>query len=360
MDAIHSHFMQQAIALGRRGLGRTAPNPAVGCVIVAGDDSVLATGWTQDGGRPHAETHALAQLKVTSKDALKNARAYVTLEPCAHHGQTGPCAEALIKAGIGRVFVGNSDPDSRVAGKGIALLRDAGVEVQTDVCAIQAADLHQGFFNTIEHQRPMVTLKLATSADGFMRTPEGQSPWITGSLARQYGHLLRAQHDAILTGAGTLHNDNPSLDCRLPGMAARSPLPVVMSHRTQLPVDCKLAARAEAALFYTDAGNASLDGFEVVAVETLTPEAVLRDLAARGITRVLLECGPVLAKSFLDAGLVDTVAHFKAPHKLALAAENDMSSMGLDLASGFERQVSLRLGVDGFESWQRRDNKGAV
>ena len=361
MVEINTHFMQQAIALGRRGLGRTASNPAVGCVIVDAEARVIATGWTQPNGRPHAETHALSQ----SKASTKGAHAYVTLEPCAHHGETGPCAQALIDAGIAKVSIANQDPDPRVAGKGVAMLRAAGVEVETELCAEQAALLHEGFFARLELQRPMVTLKLATSANGFMRTPDGASPWITGKLARHYGHLLRAQHDAIVTGAGTLHADNPTLDCRLPGLQAASPLPVIMSHHVGLPEACNLARRKDARdiLFYSDETTATLDEMTVVGLDALTPEKVLQDLAARGISRVLLECGPGLAKSFLACDMVDRLAYFKAPRKVALEEKSDISIMGLDAAAlkaRFTCHHRLKLGDDIYESWQRRDAQGDV
>lgn len=360
MVKTNTDFMLQAIALGHRGLGRTASNPAVGCVIVDADARVIATGWTQEGGRPHAETHALSQAQASTQGA----HAYVTLEPCAHHGETGPCAQALIDAGIAKVSIAHQDPDHRVAGKGIAMLRAAGIVVETDHCAEEAARLHQGFFARLQLQRPMVTLKLATSANGFMRTPEGCSPWITGQLARQYGHLLRAQHDAIMTGAGTLHSDNPSLDCRLPALQAASPLPVIMSHQVALPEACKLAARADAQdiLFYTDAQAARLDEMDLICLDELTPKKVLHDLAGRGINRVLLECGPGLAKSFLAADMVDALAYFKAPHEVALDEKSDISILGLDAAAleaRFTCQHRLHLGDDIYEGWQRRDEGGS-
>ncbi len=356
MQASNTDFMQQAIALGRRGLGRTAPNPAVGCVLVDANQQIIATGWTQAGGRPHAEAVALAQ----AGDQARGAIAYVTLEPCAHHGKTGPCAQALIDAGVSKVIFANFDPDPRVSGQGAAILQAANVQVETGLCGDQAALLHQGFFTRINANRPMVTLKIAASANGFMRTPDGQSPWITGPLARQYGHLLRAQHDAILTGAGTLMADNPTLDCRLPGMSDRAPLPVVMSHHDVLPKDCKLAARADRSrvLFYTKAMTQT-HGFEAVQMADLTPAHVLQDLAARGINSVLLECGPTLARQFLADQLVDAIAYFQAPHEVAISGESDISFMGLDLAGDFYQLDQLTLGEDIFQSWQRQPKQEA-
>jgi diaminohydroxyphosphoribosylaminopyrimidine deaminase/5-amino-6-(5-phosphoribosylamino)uracil reductase len=350
-------FMHQAIALGRRGLGRTAPNPSVGCVLVSPEGQVVGTGWTQAGGRPHAETQALKQ----AGDKARGARAYVSLEPCAHEGETGACANALVKAGVGHVSFANTDPDSRVAGKGAQILKAAGIGVDMGAGDAQARELHQGFFSRVVDQRPMVTLKLALSANGFMRTPDGASPWITGPLARNYGHLLRAQHDVILTGSGTFMADNPSLDCRLPGMEDRSPLPAVMSRLDVVPEACKLAARrdSDTVLFYTPA-KTSQHGFHYVAMPELTPKAVLADLAERGMTRVLLECGPVLAAAFLQAGLVDALALFKAPHEVAISGDSDISCMGLNLATDFSLRQKLVLGDDIFEHWQYQSNQEAA
>ena len=195
--------MRAALALARRGLGNTWPNPAVGCVIV-NEGRVVGRGWTQRGGRPHAETEALAR----AGSAATGATAYVTLEPCSHHGKTPPCAEALIGARIARVVAAVEDPDPRVSGAGIARLRDAGVEVETGLCAEEAAELNAGFFCRVTHGRPLVTLKLATSLDGRIATANGESRWITGPAARERAHLLRATHDAVLVGTGTAFADD--------------------------------------------------------------------------------------------------------------------------------------------------------
>ena len=325
--------MQQALKLGRYGLGRTAPNPAVGCVIVK-DNHAVGCGFTQDGGRPHAEAQALADAGA----AAKGATAYVTLEPCAHEGQTPACAQSLIDAGLARVVFALDDPDPRVNGGGAAMLQAAGIEVEHGLCAEEAQFDQLGFLLKTTQARPMVTLKLALSANGFMRTPDGQSPWITGPLSRQKGHMLRAEHDAIITGSGTLLADDPSLDCRLPGLADASPLPVVMRRSGALPLDCKLAQRAD--IIVTDAA----------------PDAVLADLArpeaGRDITRVLLECGPILAAAFLAAGLVDRLAVFSAPHSIDMAGESDISRMKLDFAD-FTLIAEQPLGEDVFRHYRR-------
>lgn len=358
----HQHYMQQAIRLGWRGVGRTAPNPSVGCVILDADDQCVGTGWTQSGGRPHAETIALGEAGKKARGGT----AYVTLEPCAHVGKTGSCAKALIDVGVRRVVFANTDPDPRVAGRGAAILRTANVEVIEHIEAEPAAHLHAGFFTRVCVSRPLVTLKLALSANGFMRTPAGrspqssqspQSPWITGPLARNYGHLLRAQNDAIVIGTGTLMADNPSLDCRLPGMQARSPLPVIINRRALLPQKSKLAQRAKHApvlLFTENAAIRDIDqnaDFEIVQMANLSPLIVLQDLARRGITRVLLECGPRLAHAFLAENLVDAVALFEAPVEVDMVGASDISRMGLDLKSDFIAGHSLRLGEDRFTLW---------
>lgn len=323
-------YMQQALRLGRFGLGMTAPNPAVGCVLVNAA-RVVGTGYTQKGGRPHAEAVALAE----AGDAAKGATAYVTLEPCAHHGETPPCAQSLIDAGIAKVFYALGDPDPRVNGGGAAMLEAAGIEVEQGLCADEAHRDQLGFLLRVTKGRPLVTLKLATSANGFMRTPDGESPWITGGQARLMGHRLRATHDAIITGSGTLLADDPSLDCRLPGLEAASPVPVVMRRSGALPEGCKLAARNH------------------LIVSDLPPRDLLADLATRGMTRVLLECGPTLAAAFLAADLVDALAHFAAPHEVAMSGESDISVMGLDFTD-FDIVGSFTAGEDRYTHYQRK------
>lgn len=326
-------FMNQALKLGRYGLGRTAPNPSVGCVLVDGDGMVVGSGTTQPGGRPHAEAVALAQ----AGERARGATAYVTLEPCAHLGQTPPCAAALIEAEVARVVYAIGDPDPRVDGGGADMLRAAGIAVEQGVCAEQAQADQLGFLLTQQKNRPMVTLKLALSDNGFMRTPEGEAPWITGSLSRQFGHNLRATHDAIITGSGTLRDDDPSLDCRLPGLADASPVPVVMSGQA-IASDRKLAQRDN--LIVSDA----------------SPHDLLTDLAARGMTRVLLECGPRLAASFLVEDLVDELAIFSAPHKVDMSGESDISRMGLVL-NNFALTAEQTLGDDTYRHYRHKEER---
>src|SRR5437762_37728 len=231
--------MGAALALARRGLGNVWPNPAVGCVIVK-DGRVVGRGWTQPGGRPHAETEALARAGETARGAT----AYVTLEPCCHWGRTPPCADALIAAGLSRVVVALEDPDPRVAGGGLARLRAAGLAVETGLGATEASEINAGFFQRVRLGRPLVTLKLATSLDGRIATASGESRWITGPAARERAHLLRATHDAILVGTDTVLADNPQLTCRLPGLAEHSPVRVVIDRRVRIPLDAHLLAEA--------------------------------------------------------------------------------------------------------------------
>src|ERR1700693_2815456 len=230
---------QEAVALARRGLGRVWPNPAVGCVI-ARDGRVVGRGWTQPGGRPHAETEAWAR----AGEAAHGATAYVTLEPCCHWGRTPPCADALIAAGVRRVVVAFEDPDPRVAGGGLAALRAAGLSVEAGLCAAEAAEINAGFFQRVRLGRPLVTLKLATSLDGRIATASGGSRWITGEAARQRAHLLRAEHDAVLVGTGTVLADNPRLTCRLPGLEQRSPIRIVIDRQLRTPPSAHVIAEA--------------------------------------------------------------------------------------------------------------------
>ncbi len=313
--------MAAALVLARRGLGRVAPNPTVGCVLVQ-DGRVVGRGWTRPGGRPHAETEALAQAGT----AAKGATAYVSLEPCAHRGATPPCAEALAAAGIARCVVALRDPDPRVDGAGLKRLRDAGVAVTLGVRAEQAAELNAGFLMRVTEGRPLVTLKLASSLDGRIATHTGESRWITGDLARQRAHLLRAGHDAVMVGSSTALLDNPRLDVRLPGLEDRSPLRIVLDGRLRLPLTHDLVARAGAQPTWLvtrkDNDPDRLEAYRAAGLEVITvgvdsagnlalPE-VLGAFGKRGLTRVLAEGGGKLAAALLQQGLVDRVVWFRA------------------------------------------------
>jgi diaminohydroxyphosphoribosylaminopyrimidine deaminase/5-amino-6-(5-phosphoribosylamino)uracil reductase len=351
-DLLH---MRHALSLAERALGTTAPNPAVGCVIVK-DERVVGRGWTQRGGRPHAESVALAQ----AGEAARGATAYVTLEPCAHQGQTPPCANALVQAGIARVVVAVEDPDPRVSGKGIAMLWDADIEVVSGVLERDAALLNQGFFLRVREERPLVTLKIASSLDGKTATVSGQSKWITGPEARRHGHLLRARHDAILIGVETALADDPELTCRIAGLEDRSPLRVVLDTRLRLPETSKLVQTAKQVptLVFT-AVDGRLGDAEVVRVARDArgrPDvgAVLKELARRGITRVLAEGGAGVHAAFLDRGLADRLEVFRAPLVVGASGKSAIDALAafdLDEASRFVSLSRRALGADLLESF---------
>jgi diaminohydroxyphosphoribosylaminopyrimidine deaminase/5-amino-6-(5-phosphoribosylamino)uracil reductase len=348
--------MRHALVLARRALGQVAPNPAVGCVIVSREGRVVGRGWTAPGGRPHAETVALAQADA----AARGATAYVTLEPCAHHGQTAPCAEALIGAGVARVVAAVEDPDPRVKGKGFNILRAAGLKVTRGVLEREAADLNAGFFLRLQQDRPLVTLKIAQSRDAKTIPPAGTSRWITGEQARRFAHLLRAQHDAILVGVGTVLVDDPNLTCRLPGLEGRSPVRVVLDTHLRLPLSSRLAQTAQRiptlVVTATEGGKAlRAGGVEVLRVvpdEGGRPalRAILGVLAGRGFTRLLVEGGATVLSTFLREGYADRLEIFTAPITLGEAADGRIPE--LDDVSGEFVRVSRRvLGADLLESY---------
>jgi diaminohydroxyphosphoribosylaminopyrimidine deaminase/5-amino-6-(5-phosphoribosylamino)uracil reductase len=339
-------------------LGNVWPNPAVGCVIVK-DGRVVGRGWTQPGGRPHAETEALAR----AGDAARGATAYVTLEPCCHWGRTPPCADALIKAGIGRIVAAAEDPDPRVAGSGLARLRDAGLSVESGLCADEATELNAGFFQRIRLGRPLVTLKLAASLDGRIATASGESRWITGAAARERAHLLRAEHDAVLVGTGTALADDPQLTCRLPGLTRRSPVRVVLDRALRLPPSARLIAEAResptwlATVPSADPGR--LDELRRAGVEIVMAEpdnsgridlsALLTMLGGRGLTRLLVEGGGQLAAALLRAGLVDRLVWIGAPLLIGgdgIPAVAALGAAALSDAPRFECVATAMAGDD--------------
>lgn len=354
-----ARWMRVALALAARGLGRTWPNPAVGCVIVSPTGRVVGQGWTQPGGRPHAEAEALAMAGA----AAKGATAYVTLEPCSHHGQTPPCAEALVAAGVARVAVACGDPDARVCGRGLAMLRAAGIAVTEGVLAGDAEHLNAGFLKRMREGLPLVTLKLATTLDGRIATGTGESQWITGPEARRFGHYLRATHDAILVGRGTAAADDPSLTCRLAGLEDRSPVRVVWDSAGVLPASLKLFADGAAPTW-------RMTGPAVPATPTaaknipvplnkagqLDPKAAMAALAERGIGRILIEGGAETAASILKAGLVDRIAWFRAPALIGgegLAGVGDLGIERIATMQHFGRRELRQLGDDVLELYER-------
>jgi diaminohydroxyphosphoribosylaminopyrimidine deaminase / 5-amino-6-(5-phosphoribosylamino)uracil reductase len=351
-------LMRAALALARRGLGTVWPNPAVGCVLVKGG-RVVGRGWTQPGGRPHGETEALRR----AGEAARGATAYVSLEPCCHWGKTPPCTEALIDAGVRRVVVALEDPDPRVAGDGIRQLRAAGLDVETGLCGEEAAEVNAGFLNRLRLGRPLVTLKLATSLDGCIATSGGESRWISGPQARERTHALRADHDAIMVGIGTILADDPQLTCRLPGLDDRSPVRVVIDRHLRVPVTSRLIGDAQRIptwiVTLRSADPAHRDallprGVTLIEVDP-DPEgqidlaAALRAIGARGITRLLVEGGAGLAAALIRAGLVDRLAWVHAPLLIGgdgIAAIAALGLPGLGGAPAFERLSTEAVGED--------------
>ncbi len=355
--------MALALGLASRALGQVWPNPAVGCVIVSGT-RIVGRGWTQPGGRPHAETVALAQAGT----AARGATAYVTLEPCAHHGQTPPCADALVAAGVDRVVVALGDPDPRVNGAGIARLRDSGLAVDTGTMTDAATELQLGFLSRVTLGRPMVTLKLASSFDGRIATATGESRWITGAGARRIVHVMRARHDAVLVGGGTARADDPSLDVRGLGRT-HQPVRMVWSRRLDLPLSSKLAqaaakhpvwichgADAEPGLVraWDDLG-ARLFPVPVGATRQIDPFVALRALGEAGLTRIFCEGGGALAASLLAAGLVDRIVGFTAGLALGAEGRPSLGALGLERlanAPRFRLVRARKVEDDVLHEWQ--------
>ena len=362
--------MQAALGLARRGLGTVWPNPAVGCVLVRPDGEggrVVARGWTQTGGRPHGETEAMRR----AGEAADGATAYVSLEPCNHWGVTPPCADAMVAAGIARAVIALEDPDPRVSGRGVARLRGGGVGVEMGLCAEEAAELNAGFFLRIHQGRPLVTLKLATTLDGRIATHGGRSQWITGEPAREHAHGLRARHDAVMVGIGTALADDPRLTCRLPGMADRSPVRVVVDGRMRLPLTAKVVATAAEVptwLFTRAEGDPSRrEAYEDAGVEVITlpvdrddpapMAAIMQLLGGRGITRVLVEGGSHLAAALLRDDLADRLVWFRASTLMGGDGIPAAQPFGVDALADmarFERVAVAALGEDMMETYRRR------
>lgn len=338
MSGSDERFMALALSLASRGLGDVWPNPAVGCVIVA-NGRIAGRGFTAPGGAPHAETLALEQAGARARGAT----AYVSLEPCAHHGKTPPCVDALIEAGIGRVVSAISDSDPRVAGRGHQMLRAAGVELRIGVLAEEARELNAGFLLRVEEGRPFVTLKLAHSFDGRIATASGESKWITCSEARRIVHSMRAHHDAVMIGAGTARTDDPLLTVRGSG-ATRQPVRVVISSELDLPQKGQLARTARDVplwlLHGAEAGSETIAFWRNLGARTFEVRgigndghldllAALSTLGEQGLTRVLCEGGGALAASLLRAGLVDELAGFSAGRILGAEGRPAVGAMGI-------------------------------
>jgi diaminohydroxyphosphoribosylaminopyrimidine deaminase / 5-amino-6-(5-phosphoribosylamino)uracil reductase len=360
-------WMRSALALARRGLGNVWPNPAVGCVLVR-DGRVVGRGWTQPGGRPHAETEALRRAGA----AARGATAYVSLEPCSHWGRTPPCAEALIGAGITRVLAAIEDPDPRVAGTGTGRLRAAGIAVEIGLGAAEATEINAGFLIHRRLGRPLVTLKLATSLDARIATSTGESRWISGPEARALSHKLRAEHDAVMVGTGTVVVDDPQLTCRLPGLEDRSPVRVVLDRQLRIPRGAQVFADAHrtATWVVTVRGCDPVLSERVRATGASLIEAVadhkgridlaaaLHALGARGLTRLMVEGGGRLAAALLRARLVDRVVWIHAPLLIGADGVPAVAGFGvvaLDDAPRFERMVSDTVGEDAITVFRVRE-----
>ncbi|EDP66371.1 hypothetical protein BAL199_25529 [alpha proteobacterium BAL199] len=365
-EADDDRWMALALRLAHSAVGDTAENPPVGCVLVR-DGRIVGRGRTGSGGRPHAEAVALAQ----AGNAARGATAFVTLEPCAHHGRTPPCADALVAAGVVRVVAAIGDPDPRVDGGGFATLRRAGVSVSVGVAAQQAATATTGFLSRVQDARPFVTLKIATSLDGRIATASGASRWITGTAARRHAHVVRARQDAILVGIGTALADDPALTCRTPGLEERSPVRVVLDSGLRLPVDSDLARTARWVptwvITSVGAGSGHARALTDLGVEVFgvardaggRPDvpAVLATLAGRGIGRVLVEGGATVARSFVAADAVDEIQWYRAP--ILIGGDGRPAVDALDVATPdgaprFDRTDCISLDADMLETYRRR------
>ena len=364
-DAADDRFMALALSLGRRGLGRTWPNPAVGALVVK-DGVIVGRGWTQPSGRPHAEPVALAN----AGEAARGATLYVTLEPCSHYGRTPPCADAIVAAGIARVVSAMEDPNPEVAGQGHRRIAEHGVVVDVGLRADEAQHAHAGHIRRVLGHRPQVILKLAVSADGKAGLVGRKPAVITGEAARARVHLMRAMSDAVLTGIGTARADNPLLTCRLPGMAVRSPVRIILDGKLRLPLESQLALTAnDVPLWVVGADNASpeaeqelrLLGADVIRVPSrdarLDLPAVLAGLAERGVTRLMVEAGPIISAAFVSAGLVDEAAIFRSGHVTlgadAIDALEDVPLAKLTEGSGLVSTRIEALGPDTLEIFER-------
>jgi diaminohydroxyphosphoribosylaminopyrimidine deaminase/5-amino-6-(5-phosphoribosylamino)uracil reductase len=356
--------MRSALNLARTGVGRVWPNPSVGCVIVK-DGHIVGRGRTGDGGSPHAEVNALEMAGEHAKGAF----VYVTLEPCAHHGKTPPCAKALIDARVAKVIIAIEDTDSRVSGKGIEMLRDAGIEVVVGIFGVQAKELNKGFFLRHSEERPLISLKTATTLDAKIATSTGESKWITGDLARKRGHLLRAQHDAICVGVNTIVADNPLLNSRLKG---------VSKNLVRVIFDTNLRLKGTEKIFNDVADNpvwivtsvSDVDeqvrdlvnaGADIITVPKndagqIDLTLAMQELCKRGLTRVLIEGGAGLMTSFMKLGLYDNLYWFKAGSVIGadgLSAAQALGVKNIDEKIHLTHSEQITLGKDVLDIYKK-------
>lgn len=356
-DRLHEdeRFMAAAIRLSRWHLGATGSNPSVGCLIVR-DGVIVGRGVTARSGRPHAETQALAD----AGEAARGATAYVTLEPCSHHGKTPPCAEALIAYGVARVVVAAGDPDPRVSGRGLGMLEAAGIVVTPGVLEAEAEVQLEAYMNRQRRNLPQVTLKLGVSADGMIGRAGAGQVAITGREARAQSHILRAESDAILVGIGTVLADDPELTCRLPGLEDRSPTRVVIDRRLETPLSSRLVAGIAKGHPLLIVGSSGADrarrdalataGAELLDLDGPDYQILLEVLAARGLSSVIVEGGRRVATAFLAQGLVDRIMLFSSD---VVVGEGGIASPVTDAAipDGFKLRSSARFGADRLQEY---------
>jgi diaminohydroxyphosphoribosylaminopyrimidine deaminase/5-amino-6-(5-phosphoribosylamino)uracil reductase len=359
-------FMALALNLGRRGLGHVWPNPAVGAVIVK-DGVILARGWTQDGGRPHAESEALKRAKKAAQDSLTGATLYVTLEPCSHQGKTPPCADAIIRSGISRVVSALEDPNPEVKGQGHERLRAKGITVDVGLGAEEARRVHAGHIAKVTLGRPHIILKMALSADGKAGLKGRKQVQISGEAARQRVFQLRAQSDVILVGLGTVLADNPQLTCRLPGMMERSPIRVVLDAKLAVPLNVSVVATVRETPTWIFGGRKASAiaqevleqrGCKVFRVDEeggkFNLDQVLKTLAGKGITRLMVEGGPTVAASLVAANLVDEAVLLRGEKNVGVDGIDPLEGMSLDaLTSRLQLRNSETLGADSLEHYER-------
>ncbi len=359
-ELMHSNFLRQALRLAQSGLGRTGENPSVGCVIVK-NGQIIATARTGDGGRPHAESLALAQAGENAAEAT----VYVSLEPCAHLGKTPACAQSLIDAKVAKVVFALSDPNPLVNGKGAAMLQQAGIEVITPLLSVEAYPTLTGFFRRMQENLPEINIKIASSLDGRIATGTGESNWITGELARRHVHLLRSRHDAILTGIGTILADDPMLNCRLDGLP--SPVRVILDSQLRTPLNSQIAQTAKTyptiifSLSTDQHKRAELEnlGIEIITLASLELKEIAQQLAKRGINRLLIEGGSQITSSAINANIAQQIYWYRAP--LLMGADGLPVFIGdanLPLAkrARWKIQAKLSLGEDCLEIYDINRN----
>lgn len=357
-------YMKMALRLGERGLGNTAPNPSVGCVLVR-EGHVIGRGWTAKGGRPHAET-----IAIKNAENAEGATAYVTLEPCAHHGKTPPCAEALVNAGVSRVVIATKDPDPRVNGGGISILERAGIKVDFGLLKEEADFINQGFFQKFGKQRPLVTVKIATSSDGKISSGQDTQTWVTGPEARRRGHLYRANHDAIMIGIGTALIDDPTLDCRIKGLEDRSPVRVLLDTDLRIPVDSKLCLTSpELPLWIMTSSfdaekyaQLEKNGVKIFCLERdernlVNLNMVMKTLMKQGITRVLSEGGGKLNASLINASLIDRLIWFKSADSIGDNGVDALYGIPINELDKLLNLSQIDAGDIGDDRWQEFEVK---